>query len=236
MRTLLVAATLAVIATSADAAQSDRHKPLPAKQQAAERTAADPCGNAVLRDRISVYQQEARQYRRLRGLAAQPSSVPPAAAGCAYVRWAHDRWRDRAWREKRLYRQSVVNRLERGLRGTPMAGTGAVLERHGRRWGVSPFFMAAVAATESSLGAAACRNNRKNVWGLASCVNSWPVPYFHTWDDAVGFYARFLRQRWPSATSPFHYYGYAANSQAWGRRTAYWMRLLFGVGPSVRYQ
>jgi len=109
------------------------------------------------------------------------------------------------------------------------------LEQQGRRFGVSPFFMAAVAATESSLGRAACANNRFNVWGLANCDGRWHVPSFGSWDEAVAFYARFLSSRWPSATSPYHYRGYAACDDCWGRKTASWMRSLFGVPPITTY-
>ena len=129
----------------------------------------------------------------------------------------------------------VVNQLERGLRGTPMAGTARLLEAQGRRHRVSPFFMAAVAATESSLGRVPCSNNRKNVWGLASCVNSWPVPYFETWKEAIAFYARFLSSRWPGHSTPYSFRGYAACSDCWARKVSYWMRSLFGVPAETRY-
>lgn len=121
------------------------------------------------------------------------------------------------------------------MRGTPMAGTGILLERHGRRHGVSPYFMVAVAATESSIGVAACRNNRRNVWGLASCVNSWPVPYFETWDEAIAFYARFLASRWPGHSTPYSFRGYAACSECWARKVSYWMGALFGVPARTVY-
>lgn len=136
-----------------------------------------------------------------------------------------------ARQEYRLWQSSIVRRLERGLRGSPMQGTGALLLRHGTRWHVSPYFMAAVAATESSLGAAACSNNRRNVWGLASCVNSWPVPYFDTWDEAIGYYAHFLASRWPGHSTPYSFRGYAACSECWAAKTSEWMRSLFGVEP-----
>ncbi len=74
--------------------------------------------------------------------------------------------------------------LNQGLRGTPMAGTGFALERAAHKWKVSPFFIAAIAATESSLGKKACRNNRYNAFGLASCGYSWRVPNFRSWADA----------------------------------------------------
>lgn len=132
-------------------------------------------------------------------------------------------------------RQHTVNVLERGLRGSPMAGTGRLLEEQGRRYHVSPFFMAAVAATESSLGRVPCSNNRKNVWGLASCVNSWPVPYFETWREAITFYAKFLSSRWPGHSTPYSFRGYAACSDCWARKVSYWMKSLFGVEPRTRY-
>lgn len=129
----------------------------------------------------------------------------------------------------------VYRRLRAGLSGSPMADSEAALERAGRRWGVSPYFIAAIAATESSLGAAACSGNPRNAFGLASCGGSWSVPYFPTWSSAYEFMAKFLTSRWPHARTTYDYKGYAANSQAWGAKTELHMRRLFGAGPSVRY-
>lgn len=129
----------------------------------------------------------------------------------------------------------VVIRIDRALSGTPMAGTGAILERWGRRFGVSPYFMAATAATESSLGAAACSNNRFNVWGLSSCGSGWYVPSFRSWDEAIAFYAKFLAGRWPDHSTPYSFRGYAACSDCWGRKVSEWMHALFGVAAVTRY-
>lgn len=125
--------------------------------------------------------------------------------------------------------------LERGLRGTPMAGTSKTLEKWGRRFGVSPYFMVAVAATESSIGHAACSNNRYNVWGLASCNSSWYVPPFRSWDEAIRFYANFLAKRWPGHSTPYSFAGYAACDACWGRKVSEWMGHLFGVPAVTRY-
>lgn len=156
------------------------------------------------------------------------------------VLWQHRHMRSWALRTLRdvhtqVYRQAVVSRLERGLQGSPMAGSGRALERAAWRYRISPFFIVAVAATESSIGRAACSNNRFNVWGLANCSGIWHVPAFRSWGEAYTFYARFLAERWPDATTCHHYYGYAKCSACWGRKTAAWMSSLFGVGPAVRY-
>lgn len=129
----------------------------------------------------------------------------------------------------------AIRRLNRGLAGSPMAGLGETLERIGRRYHISPYFMAAAAATESTLGAAACANNHMNVWGLSSCGSGWYVPKWATWEQAITFYANFLTSRWPTATSTYSYRGYAACSECWGRVTASHMSRLFGVGNYVRY-
>lgn len=126
----------------------------------------------------------------------------------------------------------VIRTLNRGLAGSPMSGTGESLERWGRYYRVSPYFMAAVAATESSLGAAACSNNHYNVWGLSSCGSGWYVPSFRSWDEAIHFYARFLTSHWPRHSTPYSFQGYAACSSCWGAKTSEWMRRLFGV-PAV---
>ena len=144
------------------------------------------------------------------------------AARVAYEKW----WKARG---------QVISRLNRGLAGTPMSATGIILERWGRRYHVSPYFMAAVAATESSLGRAACSNNRFNVWGLSSCGSGWYVPPFRSWDEAIAFYAHFLSSRWPGHSTPYSFQGYAACSPCWGAKTSYWMRSLFGVPAVTRY-
>ena len=133
-------------------------------------------------------------------------------------------------------RAQIVKRLNRGLAGTPMAGLGRILERKGRQFNISPYLIAAIAAKESSLGAYPCSNNRKNVWGLASCNNSWPVPYFETWNEAIHFQARFLKSRWPQAAAPWDYHGYAACTPCWANGVASHMRRLFGVPPNARYR
>ena len=131
-------------------------------------------------------------------------------------------------------RDDVLRRLRRGLANTPMQGTEAALEAAGRRHGISPVFMAAVAGTESSYGAAACANNRMNVWGLSSCGSGWYVPTWNSWADAFDFYARFLTSRWPGATTPYSFRGYAACSDCWGRSVSGHMAR-FGVSNSVVY-
>ena len=133
------------------------------------------------------------------------------------------------------YRAKVVSVLNHGLTGSPMAGTGLALEQAGWRWKVSPYFIAGIAATESTLGRAACSNNPKNGFGLSSCRRDWRVPYFRTWWHAYQFMGRFLTERWPHARTPWDYSGYAACSSCWGNSTARHMRELFGVGPETRY-
>lgn len=151
------------------------------------------------------------------------------------MRAHHERLVEKQRREFERQVESVVRLLNRGLAGSPMAGTGEILERYGRRYGVSPFFMAATAATESSLGAAACSNNRYNVWGLASCTGSWYVPPFGSWDEAIAFYAKFLAGRWPGHSTPYSFTGYAACSPCWGRKVSEWMHTLFRVPAVTRY-
>lgn len=130
-------------------------------------------------------------------------------------------------------RGQIWLRLARGLAGSPMAGTEKELEAAGRRHHVSPFFIAAIAATESSLGAASCGNF--NAWGLGNCTGIWNVPAFGSWAEAYDYMAGFLKGRWPHARTPWDYSGYAACSSCWGSTTASHMRRLFGVAASVTY-
>lgn len=114
-----------------------------------------------------------------------------------------------------------------------MAGSEKELEAAARRYHVSPYFIAAIAATESSLGAAGCGSY--NYWGLANCTGIWGVPAFRSLAEAYEFMARFLTSRWPHARTPWDYHGYAACSSCWGSKTASHMSRLFGVGSSVSY-
>lgn len=135
----------------------------------------------------------------------------------------------------------VIRRLQRGLAGTPMSGSEKELEAAGRLYHVSPYFIAAIAATESSLGVAACANNRYNAFGLSSCGAGWTVPNFQSWGEAYRFMAAFLTghtrvtRGWPGARTTYDYHGYAACSSCWGSHTAAHMQRLFGVGNSVYY-
>ena len=129
----------------------------------------------------------------------------------------------------------TIRRLQKGLAGTPMSGSEAALLAAGRRYGISPYFIAGIAGTESSFGAAACRNNRYNAFGLSSCGSGWHVPNFQSWGEAYLFMGKFLTDRWPSASSTYSYGGYAACSSCWGAKTAQHMSNRFGVGSSVRF-
>jgi len=172
----------------------------------------------VLRTRVSV----------------DPWSLPKSAA---YRKWVLGTWKRRLVDCRKILHRydATVRRLNSGLAGTPMAGTGRELEAAGRHHHVSPFFIAAIAGTESSFGAAACSGNPKNAYGLSSCTSGWRVPYFRSWAESYEFMGKFLTSRWPNATSTYSYSGYAACSSCWGAKNEYWMRSRFGVTNSVRY-
>jgi hypothetical protein len=174
-----------------------------------------------------------------RGVTRTAASVPPGSLPTSnpYRAWVLNLWKQRLGACLKVLHahDDVLRRLRRGLSGTPMAGSERALEAAGRRWHVHPAFIAAIAGTESSFGSAACSGAPKNAFGLASCGSGWHVPYFPTWDSAYDFMGRFLSGRWPDARTTYDYRGYAANSQAWGAKCAYWMRERFGYGPEVRY-
>jgi hypothetical protein len=187
---------------------------------------------------ITYYRRAYRAHRAVMGL---PGPVPRVwYSRCKDVRRRAAEWRERAASERTILAEwsrtigVIVRRLDRGLAGTPMAGLGAILEAEGRRHGISPFFMAAAAGTESSFGAAPCSNNHRNVWGLAACDGRWHVPYFDSWAEAIGFYARFLASGWQGHSTPYSFVGYAACDACWGRKTSAHMGR-FGVGNSTRY-
>lgn len=149
----------------------------------------------------------------------------------------------RRWTERRDGCRKVlhaydndIRRLQRGLAGTPMDGSAGDLIAAARRYGISPYFIAAIAGTESSFGAASCSGNPYNAFGLSSCTTGWSVPYFRSWREAYMFMGEFLTTRWPSARTTYDYRGYAACSDCWGAKTATHMRQRFGVGNGVRYR
>lgn len=187
---------------------------------------------------VGHYRRSFTSSRTAMGLAGAP---PRAWYPCDAARRRAVEWRARAHAaahalaKVQAHRNVIIRRLNRGLANTPMRGLGQVLEQEARATGISPYFIAAAAGTESSFGAAPCSSNPRNVWGLSSCGSGWHVPYFHTWRQAIRFYARFLAARWPHATSPYHFYGYAACDACWGRKTSMWMRSRFGVDAHTRY-
>lgn len=154
-----------------------------------------------------------------------------------YRQWTLKLWSSRktACLKELHSHDAMIRLLDRGLNGSPMAGTGTELEAAGRRHHVHPAFIAAIAGTESSFGAAACASNRYNAFGLSSCGAGWRVPNFRSWGEAYDFMAGFLKSRWSSASTTYDYSGYAACSSCWGRKTADWMRSRFGLSNSVRY-
>lgn len=139
-------------------------------------------------------------------------------------------------------------KLNQGLKGTPMQGTGFLLERVAWKWRISPYFVIGVSGKESSLGHASCRSNRKNIWGLKSCGigpytditgdgrTDW-LPRFKTWGHAYTFFARYVRARYPHARTPYDFHGYCecGVQTNWAPKVAWFMRARFGVAANVRY-
>jgi len=198
-------------------------------------------GNAAAAPRLTtqIAEQQVALWRCQDQLSQQrtPVSVDPWSLPHSqpYRRWVLNLWTQRRSACIHVLHQriEVWRRLERGLSGSPMAGTGRDLEAAGRRHHVSPYFIAAIAATESSLGAAMC--GHYNAWGLGNCTGIWNVPAFGSWAEAYDFMGRFLHERWPNARTPYDYHGYAACSSCWGSKTASHMARLFGVTASVSY-
>lgn len=143
-------------------------------------------------------------------------------------------------------RHDTARRLNRALAGTPMHGQGWRLEATGRRWNISPYFIALAANRESSLGTRPCRNNPRNVWGLKSCQlgryvditgdgRPEQLPVFRTWGHAFTFFARYVRARFPHARTAYDFHGYcecgvtawAGPIEAAGRRLGWPTRVAY---------
>lgn len=134
--------------------------------------------------------------------------------------------------EAEAHRGDNIKRLDRYLAGTPMAGLGSVLDHQGHLHNISPYFVAAVAGKESSFGAATCSNNPRNVWGLGACGRAWNPPYFRSWTQAINYFVRFVKSRWPSASNPYHFGGYCSGCESsWAAGVSGFM---FDMGASHR--
>ena len=128
------------------------------------------------------------------------------------------------------HRFLVVQKLKRGLRGTPLARHAFLLESEGWRWNVNPFLVASIAGTESSFGAAACGGN---AWGIGNCGFS-----FSSFGDGIHYATRLLRTNYLNLG-----YGtldrmgarYAACGSCWAARTGWFMRDRFGSPLTLTY-
>lgn len=134
---------------------------------------------------------------------------------------------------KHSHRYQVAQALARGLRGTPVARQAWVLEDVAYHDGISPFFIAGAAGTESSVWRAPCPGDRFNGWGVASCGAAWADPGFTSYRQAFDWYARYIRRQWPSARTPYDLHNYCGCGDiAWGNKTVAWIRQLFGNVPT----
>lgn len=202
--------------------------------------AATPLTTRIAETQVAVWKcQDQRGVERTRP-AVSPWSLPKSKQ---YRKWTLQLWQQRkkACLTELHALDGFIRTLQVGLAGTPMSGSEGDLVRAAKRWHISPFFIAAIAGTESSFGAAACSSNRFNAFGLSSCGSGWRVPNFQSWYEAYDFMGRFLTGNtsvtsgWPNARTTYDYHGYAACSECWGRKTAQHMASRFGVGPEVRF-
>lgn len=136
----------------------------------------------------------------------------------------------------------LAQQLNRALASSPLRGTGFALEDEAHRGNLNPYFIVGAGVTESGDGGLPgvhpCRQNRMNIWGLASCGYSPEVPVFKTWRDAYRSYIAFIHRHWPHARTLYELYGYCppCGTQGWGDKTYGAMRHLFGnVSTSLEY-
>lgn len=184
---------------------------------------------------IHNFRQSTWRYQDQLGIQRTKAERKVWTLPCRYAKWVNNLWKDRYEKVKLDMHDPIIQKLNEGLHGTPMSGLGKILRDAGRRFNVSPYFIAAAAGTESSFGAAACGTYNHNAWGLGNCGLAWSVPVFPTWREAIMYYADFLKDHWPGATSPYHYHGYARCDECWGRQTAYYMESVFGVSSYTKY-
>lgn len=251
---MVVAVVIASVAITGQSGGSTK-QPAAQKKKASAAVVArvqppKPFHSMTLREKAAFQERALRVYvsrwrfwqtHRARLMAdVRPLEV---CGGTRAPHWACWSYRASIWTRRELdktqaqrlsaLRRTTVQVLRRGLAGSPMAGSEEELERAGFRYHVSPYFIAAIAATESSLGRAMCGSF--NAYGLANCGGIWNVPAFRSWGDSYLFMAKYLSERWPGARTPYDFHRYAACDSCWGRKTSGWMQSLFGVGQSVIY-
>lgn len=82
----------------------------------------------------------------------------------------------------------IAKRLNRVLcRYGPQCGTGNAYVRSGKRWNVSPFYIAAISAVESTFGQAICAPH--NAWGVIAYCGSG----FSSWAAGIDYVSRLIR-------------------------------------------
>jgi hypothetical protein len=128
------------------------------------------------------------------------------------------------------HRLHVLQKLKRGLKGTPLEAHAFRIESEGWRWNINPFLVASIAGTESSFGAAACGGN---AWGLASCALS-----FSTFGEGIDYATRLLRTSYLNlGYRTLERVGerYAACGSCWASTTSWFMRARFGSPLTLTY-
>lgn len=124
----------------------------------------------------------------------------------------------------------MAQRVNRGLRGTPMAGLGFELEAAGWRFKVAPAFVAAIAGIESTFGAAKCGMNPFG-WQPYCAFSSYREAI---WAVTGGLRRNYIDRGLGDPWSIGHIYCPPCGSR-WGDKAAWFMRARFGVGPGVIY-
>lgn len=195
--------------------------------------------------RVRAHREAVWSMQAELGQRRTPISRTVKIRSCSYARWVEGVWWKRKvalWPQVRRQR-SVIERLDRFLAPYPMRGLGRTLERVGRREGVSPFFIVAVAGKESTFGLASCGLGGRNVWGLGACGSAWSPPSFDTWGEAIRFFARFVQGRtsvyrgWPSARTPWDFHGYCSGCESsWASGVSRFMAMMGEQRAEVRYR
>lgn len=137
-----------------------------------------------------------------------------------------------SWCEKVRTTRRIALRLDGVFRryGSPLAGYGVEHVRSGRRWNVSPFFMAVASGIESTFAREACGYN---AWGWGSCSMG-----FSSWRSGIEFTARRMRELMNHGLRDMYEFGAVycpPCGSGWGSRQASWQRSIFHVRPSMTF-
>lgn len=218
------AAAAAALAAGATGATQERHEPQTQKTTHHVQTAKVV---AVQEVRAAVW-----ACQRTIGAPATRAELDVAglrAAGGPFLTWITHRWSTTltGCRKVEKHRQAIVSTLRRGLHGYPLEQWSARFEQAGRRWDVSPYFMAAIAGQESTFGKFVTPGN---AWGIG------PGKWFADFGEGIDYLAQMLATRYNLSSIESVGGSYCPGCGEWPGKVGWFLGSSFGQSTAaLRY-